>query len=249
MECIGVISRIGETTKWCAGMVVVAKKLGNSRICINLTQLNKSACKEKSCHQLCKLSVYWPSQKRSVNSMIWGSDKSPKRRNCFNLGMRKTLRLYHWIFSAWNRLQTINDYWATWEFKLWISYLQGYKVSGWDRCDIHAQYIMFQERVSLLLTHCQGHQLKTILEADSELMESTNIDVDYLIENLPANVHYLEKLCQHQWEDNVCSTVMQVLWWMAWTQCMCSSIKLYWAECAYLPVNGGLWLKAVIPYS
>lgn len=41
-------------------------------------------------------------------------------------------------------------------------------------------------------------------------MESTNIYVDCLIENLPASTPYLEKLHKHQTEDNECSKVMQM---------------------------------------
>ena len=47
MEQLGVISRINEPTEWCAGMVVVPKKSGDLRICVDLTQLNKSVRREK----------------------------------------------------------------------------------------------------------------------------------------------------------------------------------------------------------
>ena len=47
MEKLGVISRVRQPTKWCAGMVVVRKGNGNVRICVNLTHLNKSVLRER----------------------------------------------------------------------------------------------------------------------------------------------------------------------------------------------------------
>ena len=47
MEKLGVISRVSEPTEWCAGMVVVSKGHKKVRICVDLTQLNKSVCRER----------------------------------------------------------------------------------------------------------------------------------------------------------------------------------------------------------
>lgn len=47
MESLGVVSRIEEPTDWCAGIVVVPKKTGAVRICVDLTNLNESVCREK----------------------------------------------------------------------------------------------------------------------------------------------------------------------------------------------------------
>ena len=47
MEKMGVISRISEPTDWCAGMVVVPKANGKVRICVDLTHLNNSVCRER----------------------------------------------------------------------------------------------------------------------------------------------------------------------------------------------------------
>ena len=46
MEQAGVISKVSEPTPWCAGMVVVPKKSGNVRICVDLKPLNKSVLRE-----------------------------------------------------------------------------------------------------------------------------------------------------------------------------------------------------------
>ena len=46
MEKEGVISKVTEPTTWCAGMVVVPKKSGNVRICVDLKPLNKSVLRE-----------------------------------------------------------------------------------------------------------------------------------------------------------------------------------------------------------
>ena len=40
------ISKIDEPTPWCAGMVVVPKKTGNIRICVDLKPLNESVQRE-----------------------------------------------------------------------------------------------------------------------------------------------------------------------------------------------------------
>ena len=46
METAGVISKVSEPTPWCAGMVVVPKKSGSVRICVNLKPLNQSVLRE-----------------------------------------------------------------------------------------------------------------------------------------------------------------------------------------------------------
>ena len=46
MESMGVISRVDEPTPWCAGMVVVPKKSGSIRICVDLKPLNESVLRE-----------------------------------------------------------------------------------------------------------------------------------------------------------------------------------------------------------
>ena len=47
MEKLGVISKVLEPTQWCAPMVVVPKANGKIRICVDLTQLNKSVRRER----------------------------------------------------------------------------------------------------------------------------------------------------------------------------------------------------------
>lgn len=46
MESLGVISKMSEPTQWCAGMVVVPKKSGEVRICVDLKKLNESVMRE-----------------------------------------------------------------------------------------------------------------------------------------------------------------------------------------------------------
>ena len=46
MERMGVISKIDTPTSWCAGMVVVPKKSGEVRICVDLKPLNESVLRE-----------------------------------------------------------------------------------------------------------------------------------------------------------------------------------------------------------
>ena len=46
MESMGIISRVDEPTPWCAGMVVVPKKSGAIRICVDLKPLNKNVLRE-----------------------------------------------------------------------------------------------------------------------------------------------------------------------------------------------------------
>ena len=47
MEKLGVISKVDTPTEWCAGMVVVPKSNDDIRICVDLTKLNESVCREK----------------------------------------------------------------------------------------------------------------------------------------------------------------------------------------------------------
>ena len=46
MEAMGVISEIRDPTPWCAGMVVVPKRSGAVRICVDLKPLNQSVLRE-----------------------------------------------------------------------------------------------------------------------------------------------------------------------------------------------------------
>ena len=47
MEAQGVISKVHQPTPWCAGMVVVKKKSGGVRICVDLKPLNKCALRKR----------------------------------------------------------------------------------------------------------------------------------------------------------------------------------------------------------
>ena len=46
MEQMGIISKIENPTEWCAGLVVVPKKSGDIRICVDLRPLNESVLRE-----------------------------------------------------------------------------------------------------------------------------------------------------------------------------------------------------------
>ena len=46
MRDLGVISEVDEPTEWCAGMVVVPKKNGEVRICVDLKPLNEAVLRE-----------------------------------------------------------------------------------------------------------------------------------------------------------------------------------------------------------
>ena len=46
MEAMEVISRVTQPTEWCAGMVVVPKRSGEVRICVDLKPLNERVSRE-----------------------------------------------------------------------------------------------------------------------------------------------------------------------------------------------------------
>ena len=46
MEASGVISKVDQPTEWCSGMVVVQKKSGDVRICVDLKHLNENVLRE-----------------------------------------------------------------------------------------------------------------------------------------------------------------------------------------------------------
>ena len=47
MERLEVITKIEEPTDWCAGMVVVPKRNGKVRICVDVTKMNESVKRER----------------------------------------------------------------------------------------------------------------------------------------------------------------------------------------------------------
>ena len=100
MERAGIISKVTEPTPWCAGMVVVVKKSGKIRICVDLKPLNKSVLREvhplpKVDETLAQLTGAKVFSKLDANSGFWQiplSESSrllttfitPTGRYCFN---------------------------------------------------------------------------------------------------------------------------------------------------------------------
>ena len=100
MESMGVISKVDEPTSWCAGMVVVPKKSGSVRICVDLKPLNESVLREvhplpKVDETLAQLTGAKVFSKLDANSGFWQIplEKSsrllttfiaPTGRYCFN---------------------------------------------------------------------------------------------------------------------------------------------------------------------
>ena len=100
MESSGVISQVDVPTEWCAAMVVVPKKTGSLRICVDLRPLNE--CVLCEVHPLPKVDVTLASlagaqvfSKLDANSGFWQiplSEESrllttfitPFGRYCFN---------------------------------------------------------------------------------------------------------------------------------------------------------------------
>ena len=83
METLGVIAKIQEPTDWCAGMVVVPKADGRVRICVDLTKLNHSVCRERhplpAVEQvLAQLSGAKVLTKLDANSGFWQIPLSPE---------------------------------------------------------------------------------------------------------------------------------------------------------------------------
>ena len=76
MEYLGVISKVDVPTPWCAGMVVVPKKNGTVRICVDLKPLNTAVLREahplpKVDDTLAQLSGAKIFSKLDANSRFW----------------------------------------------------------------------------------------------------------------------------------------------------------------------------------
>ena len=76
MQLLGVIRKVDEPTRWCAGMVVVPKLDGNVRICVDLGKLNKNVCREGHIspsvdHSLVQLSGARIFYELDANSGFW----------------------------------------------------------------------------------------------------------------------------------------------------------------------------------
>ena len=85
MESLGVISKVSDPTPWCAGMVVVKKKTGAVRICVDLKPLNESVLREvhpilrvdEALAQLAGAAIF---SKLDANSGFWQIPLSPESR-------------------------------------------------------------------------------------------------------------------------------------------------------------------------
>ena len=76
MQSMGVITKINEPTEWCAGIVAVPKPNNKIRICMDLTKLNESVCRERHIlpsvnHTLAQLSGATVFSKLDANSGFW----------------------------------------------------------------------------------------------------------------------------------------------------------------------------------
>ena len=76
MEALGVISKVTQPTAWCAGMVVVPKRSGDVRICVDLKPLNECVLREvypipKVDDTLAQLSGASIFSKLDANSGFW----------------------------------------------------------------------------------------------------------------------------------------------------------------------------------
>ena len=85
MEAIGVIAKVDQPTPWCAGMVVVPKKSGAVRICVDLKPLNESVLREvhpipKVDDVLGKLAGATVFSKLDANSGFWQIPLAAKSR-------------------------------------------------------------------------------------------------------------------------------------------------------------------------
>jgi hypothetical protein len=83
MQDLGVIRRVTEPTEWCAGMVVVSKPNGQVRICMDLSRLNESVCRERHTlpavdQTLAQLAGAKEFTKLYANSGFWQIPLSPK---------------------------------------------------------------------------------------------------------------------------------------------------------------------------
>ena len=85
MEALKVISKVEEPTPWCAGMVVIPKKSGSVRICVDLKNLNENVLREvyplpKVDDILAQISGGKLFSKLDANSGFWQIPLAPKSR-------------------------------------------------------------------------------------------------------------------------------------------------------------------------
>ena len=85
MESLGVISKVDKPTQWCAGMVVVPKKNGKVRICVDLKPLNENVLREvhpmpKVDETLAQLTGAKVFSKLNANSGFWQTPLSESSR-------------------------------------------------------------------------------------------------------------------------------------------------------------------------
>ena len=90
MQKLGVIQKVSEPTPWCAAIVVVPKKSGDIRICVDLQPLNENVLRE--IHPIFQgLMIYWPNllEPRSLANLMpivgFGRFLCQKNLSCLQL--------------------------------------------------------------------------------------------------------------------------------------------------------------------
>ena len=97
MQQMGVIERVKEPTQWCAGVVVVPKKSGEVRICVDMKPLNESVLREvypiptveETLAQLSGASVF---SKVDANSGFWQIPLAKRSRSLIFQVLRNSSR-------------------------------------------------------------------------------------------------------------------------------------------------------------
>ncbi|KAL6459873.1 hypothetical protein MHYP_G00316320 [Metynnis hypsauchen] len=260
MEEMGVISRIEKPTEWCAGIVVVPKPNCKIRLCVDLTKLNESMCRERHIlpsvdQSLAQLNGAQFFTKLDARSGFWQIPLAQEKQRYAQV--EKEALAVTWA------CERLSSYLIGLQFTIETDHKPLLALLGTKALDDLPPRIQ-RFRLRLLrftynIVHVPGKALITAdtlsrapirrpLTAEETQMEG---EVQIFVHNLPASQSKLQQIAEHQRQDVICSQlILQCKRGRPRQEELPQQLKTYWVHQGELHMNGDLLMKGqriVIP--
>ncbi|KAL1268845.1 hypothetical protein QQF64_034208 [Cirrhinus molitorella] len=253
MEQLGVISRVEEPTEWCAGIVVVPKKSDSG---VQPDPAKTAAVQEMPessniselrsflgmVNQLGKFIPHLAEKDKPLRKLL-------SKKNCWLWGEAQ-VKAFQDLKKDLSSTPVLALYDPKKPIKLSIELSCTTRRSqskfSADASSLGLGTVLLQQEETTADTLSRTPLPAVKGNIDEELMDSTNIYVDNIMEQFPASQSFLDNLRELLKLDSVCSSIMKMCQdrWPESGRCT-GDEKLYWPERAYLSVHDGLFLKGL----